>query len=157
MLINVPIFTIQYMQIWRLVTAPFIELSLLQLLFCMLSFLPTACNTERSLGTARYVAFFMMNFLILESLFAFLLYGLSFIPNLTLLRGTMTAGLWPLIMVQMVIRCNMNPDAPGSLFLCPCQIKSKYIPWAFLGLFSLLGGVMWDLLLGIIVGYLRIL
>ncbi|CAG9318448.1 unnamed protein product [Blepharisma stoltei] len=155
-LINIPILTIQYFQFWRLFTSPFIAYSLLTLLFEMMSYLPTACKTERRLGTAKYVAFFMINFLILELAFSALLYGLSFIPSLSGLSLNPTAGLWPLIMVEMVIRCNMNPDSPTSFFCFPIQIKAKYMPWAFLLLFSLFAGVLWDLLVGIILGYLHV-
>jgi len=156
LLINIPIFVIQYFQVWRIITAPFVSISLLGLLFSMLSYLPTAGRNERRLGTARYVAFFMINFTILESTYTILLYALSFIPNFSMLSMSYTAGLWPLIMVEMVIRCNIDPDALTSLFLCPIQIKAKYMPWAFLLLFSLFAGVLWDLLIGVLIGYLHV-
>ncbi|CAG9312952.1 unnamed protein product [Blepharisma stoltei] len=154
--INIPIFTIENLQIWRVFTSPFITLNLLTLIFEMCSYLPIAYRTELRLGTAKYGAFFIMNFIILEVLYAASLYGLSFIPSLSLLAIVPTAGLFPLIMAEIVINCNINPEAPSSFFLCPIQIKAKYFPWVYLVVLSLIVGVMWDLLIGILIGYFHV-
>lgn len=58
----------------------------------------------------------------------------------------------------MVVECNRDPDVSRSLCCLPINIKSKYYPWVFLGIFSLLGGVTgcFSLAVGFGVGYLTI-
>jgi hypothetical protein len=83
--------------------------------------MPTACKTERRLGTMAYLWFFLMNSKIYSDLFVQVLYiGLMYL--ITYIPGTFwpsgylipCVGLWPIIMIEMVVRCNRNPeDAVG--------------------------------------------
>ena len=106
--------------------------------------MPTACKTERRLGTMAYLWFFLMNSkfysdLFVQVLFIGLMYLITYIPGTFWPSGYLVpcVGLWPIIMIEMVVRCNRNPeDAVGydlnRLFFCPLTIKSKYYPLAIL-------------------------
>lgn len=66
MLINIPKQTVEHLQIYRVFTSPFLTLSILQvtiiqLLFELLSYIPTACKTEKRLGSISYLFFFLIN------------------------------------------------------------------------------------------------
>ena len=158
LLANIPVLVVGYFQIWRLFTAPLVPLGFLHVLFEMISFLPTAVKIERRMSTSGYFVFFALNSLTVQTVFALAMYGASFIPGefFASLALRPSAGLWPIIMIEMVIRCNKNPDSPTQFFLCPFTMKAKYFPWFFFLLFSLFMGVVWELLVGIGVGYLHV-
>lgn len=120
-LINFPKFTVESFQFYRVFTTPFIAINLFQVLFGLLSYMPTACKTEKRLGTISYLFFFMINSeiytdLLVQVLFVGIMYGTSYIPFGTWSSNVLypCTGLWPLIMIEMVVRCNRNPDQPTS-------------------------------------------
>lgn len=51
--------------------------------------------------------------------------------------------------------CRANPDAKRRFFILPVQIPNRYYPWLLIAVFSLFsGGVLWDLVCSVVVGYL---
>lgn len=66
MLINIPKLTVEHFQVYRVLTTPYIsvgifQVTIIQLLFGLLSYMPTACRTEKRLGSISYLFFFMIN------------------------------------------------------------------------------------------------
>lgn len=123
-LINIPLFTLMKLQLYRIFTTPFLSLGILQVfytqvLFSLISYMPTACRTERRLGTMSYLWFFSVNSnihldLIVQVLFIGLMYIITYIPGTPWPAGNLNpcVGLWPLIMIEIVVRCNLNPEEP---------------------------------------------
>jgi membrane associated rhomboid family serine protease len=144
---------------WQPLSFPYLHLSLLHLLFALFSYMPTACRTERRLGTVKYLFLFVSNNFIIGLAFVGLIYALSFskIPLFVgLAQKSYCLGLWPIVMLEMVLRCNKTPDELVQFMCFPCKFKAKMYPWVFFLLFSLLSNfIVWDILIGILAGYLR--
>ena len=154
----IPIIFIDNYAIYSIFTFPYCHLSVLHLIFALLAFIPTAYKTERSLGTYRYISFFIVTNALLGLLYVAILYlgaatGLSFFVEAY--KFYPCAGLWPIIMTEMVVKCNKNPEASVQFMCFPVQIKNKYYPWIFFCVFSLMFRIVFDVLVGIIGGYLR--
>lgn len=149
LLINTPQDTLLKLQFWRLLTAPFITGSIFSLLITLFMYMPTACESERRMSSVKYLLYLLVNCVTVQVVCAGLLLGgavsLGFMPAVL--------GLWGVIMLEIVVRCNRDPEAVVGLWCCPATIKSKYYPWVLLLLFLLLGGVQLDLLVGVGLGY----
>ena len=107
--------------------------------------MPIACRTERRLGTVRYISFFTMTNAIIGVLYVGITYaiaqtGLPIFVNAFVLSPCQ--GLWPIIIVELVIKFNKEPDQLVPFMCFPFNIKSKYYPWLLLLLFSLIGGIL---------------
>lgn len=153
-LVNAPAATVLSLQLWRLFTAPFICLGLVPLLLQLISFGGITARRERELGTSRYLVLFLLNAVTVELAYALVNVLISYNGLDWLIGRKFSAGIWPMIMIEIVLRCNMHPEATTQLLLCPLEMKSKYYPWLFVAVFSL-SGVVVDLICGILVGYLR--
>lgn len=152
---NDPEQVVAHLKVWKLITAPFVCFGVVHVLFSVVSFVPVAASNEKRVGTTKYAVFFLFNALLVELLYAVCMFLLAK-TGLGLLAADVSAGLWPVIMVEMVIRCNRDPDEGLPLLFCPCTIRAKYYPWAFVLLFSFFG-VFFSLVFGLFVGYLRTL
>jgi Eukaryotic integral membrane protein (DUF1751) len=143
--------------IWTIFTFPYINPSIFGIFFSLISYLPTASITERRLGTIRYMSFFIQTNAIIGIVATGLIYLLSLapLPILQNILGELFCGLWPIIMVEMVINFNKEPERLVQFMCFPFSIKMKYYPWMLFLFFSILFGILWSLLFGIIVGYLR--
>jgi len=54
----------------------------------------------------------------------------------------------------LAIDCATNPEAPRPILCLPIKVPSKFVPFILLGLLSLLsGGVPFDMLFGVLVGF----
>jgi membrane associated rhomboid family serine protease len=152
-LVNIPGRVVFKVQIWRLFTSVFATLSIINILFAFISWVPDAMRLENTSGTVRYMLNFFTNATLINILFTLLmvLFGLFE-------KGALeeySAGLWPLIMAEITMLCLANPDNPVQLFFIPCQFKALYYPWALFGLFTVFNTrIQFDLLAGIGYGYL---
>lgn len=158
-IVLVPAVFLEKLYLWQVLTFEFQPFGIFGLLFTMFSYLPTACRTERRLGTVRYISFFLITNAILAVIYVGLarLGKETGISLLSMIYSMVPlCGLWPLIMVEMVIRCNKDPESLVGFMCFPIQLKNKYFPWVFFCIFLLLsGGMVLSLFVGIIVGYLR--
>lgn len=157
LLVLSPAILLTYYNFWSFFTFPYQHFGLFGIVFSLYSFSQTAPRNERRMGTARYFIYFTINNLILGIILVCV--GIAMleirVPALNSIMFSSCDGLWPFIMIEIVLRCNKDPEAQVQFMCFPCMIKSKYYPFMFFTFFSLLFGVMWDLLAGISVGYLR--
>ncbi|OMJ85873.1 hypothetical protein SteCoe_12715 [Stentor coeruleus] len=158
LLILSPAILITYFNFWSLLTFPYQHFGLLGIVFALFSFSQTGPRNERRMGTARYFIYFTINNLILGIMLVCA--GIAMqeinVPALKSIIFSSCDGLWPFIMIEIVLRCNKDPEAQVQFMCFPFMIKSKYYPWMFFAFFSVLFKVMWDLLAGICVGYLHL-
>ncbi|CAG9334819.1 unnamed protein product [Blepharisma stoltei] len=155
--ISSPQLTLTSFQLWRLFTFPYVPISILDLIFEMISFLFLSCKIERKYGTSKYFMYFFINNALIALSMSLIFMLISCIP-IDYLQGLAyyyLAGLWPIIMMEIVIRCNKNPEASTQFFFIPIQIKSKYFPFVMTAIFCLLG-VFWELIFGLLFGYLHV-
>ena len=156
-LLLIPFYVIYQQYWWEVLTFQYQHPKIIMLIFALWSYLPTASKTERVMGTVKYISYFLIMNIIIGAVHVVLMFAL-FETGLSLFQGCLyvpSYGLWPLILSNMVVRCNQNPDNLIQFLCFPCKFKQKYYPWIFFLAFSLLFElVMWNLLVGIIAGYL---
>lgn len=155
-LMNFPQMTIFDFHLWSVFTSVVVTPSILNVVFAFIAWVPDAIKIETQVGSVRYFMNFMINSTIIQILY--LIFALLFwlIFNIEYFLQMPSAGLWPLIMSEITILCNANPDSEVRFFLCPFPVKSKYYPWALLAFFAVLnfGRIQFDLFCGVGYGYL---
>ena len=140
--------------LWRLLSFPYMCFGPLSALFSLLGYMPISAKKERLLGTFRFIYSFTIQNLIIGLLFCLFFYVISpFSLTFYSLLYTFLYGLWPCIMHDMVLRCNIDGEEQVPFMCFPVIIKKKWYPWVFFLLFSLFG-VFFGLVIGICTGYL---
>lgn len=141
------IFTFQYFNYW---TSSY----LLQIIL----YFPSACKTEQEMSTVTYFFFFIINNIILAILYVVLI-GLHSVTDSDLFGFTYYIpmyGLFPIFMVEIVIRYNKSPNTLTRFCMVPYEFRQKFHPWIYVFIFTYLFNFMcYKFLVGIIVGYLR--
>jgi membrane associated rhomboid family serine protease len=95
--------------VWRVFTGALVHIQLLQLIFSLLSYIPTAIAQERSEGTVKQAVRFLTTSVVIQILFTLA----CFVLAMTLSAGFMTSmsiGLWPILFCDIVIECNKDPE-----------------------------------------------
>ena len=103
---------------WRLITGPFCHDSIINLLFSVISYVPSAVMEEKNMGTVAFTIRFWKLVLFMNVFYSILgiiggLAGLSFM----LMDQYM--GLWPILMCDIVIQCYQYPEMPRGLCCLP--------------------------------------
>lgn len=162
-LADIPYYTIFNLQIWRLVTTPFITTGLISIVFSLLFWYRHAIRLERDKGTVKYMLNFFMNSCCIQIMYCIVLLIISLLIQNTMMlrmkltmRGVRNEGLWPILMCDLTLICLSNPDANMKFFLFPCTIKAKYYPLVLFGIFTLLSNfnIDFEILCGIAFGFL---
>ena len=152
-LTNLPALVLYHFQIWRLFTSVFITLSIFNVLFAFLAWVPDSIRLENSTGTMKYMCTFFLNSLLIQLLYVVLCFVMSVFSDQIL--NMPSSGLWPLIMAEITILCLNNPQNQLMMMFLPCMIPAKYYPWALFAFFSVLNmNFQFDILAGIVYGYL---
>jgi len=152
-LLNLPLLTVYYFQIWRLLTTVFITLSIFNILFAFLAWIPDAIKLENSTGTVKYMCTFFTNSIIIQLIYIIISLVLSVFSQEVMIRPS--SGLWPLILAEITILCLTNPQNQLMMMFLPCLIPAKYYPWTLFAFFTVLNmNLQFDILAGILYGYL---
>lgn len=104
--------------VWRLITGPFVHEQFIQLLFSIISYVPSAIQEENQMGTVAFtVRFFKLSLFVnlIFSLFGIFL-GMT-VSQMILITPCM--GLWPILMCDLVIQCYQYPEMPRGLCCLP--------------------------------------
>jgi len=123
-------------------------------------FLFSSAEPERTKGSTRYAVSLVVNSnaqpaFLAQLLFDVLTLLLSLVPGLELLRRYPCYGLWPVIICEICVKCWEHPDTVIHPCGLPIGIKSKFYPFVFVGLFTLLfWGAAFELGIGLAIGYL---
>jgi uncharacterized membrane protein len=121
---------VKQLQIWRLYTSTFVHGGLLGLFFALLSFIPRSIEQETEKGTVPFAIRFVKFSIFINVVICALAFIGELLPFLGMegLMYSPAAGLWPLYMMDLVIKCYEAPDAPARMPYVPIQIKQKYYP-----------------------------
>lgn len=150
-LADIPYFTIYYVQIWRLITTPFITTGIISIIFSLLFWYREAVKLEREIGTTKYMLIFLMNTFCIQIMYCLLMLIISLIiRNIFVLKmkitpnGIVNQGLWPILMCELTLLCLSNPEAPMRFFIFPCIIKAKYYPLVLFLIFTIISQFSFD-------------
>ena len=162
-LANIPYYTIYQCQFWRLITTAFITTGLINLIFSLLIFYHYSINTEKDIGTIKYMLNFFRNCLFIQIIYSLITLLISLIIRNSILMkmkltmgGVHNDGLWPILMCEITLFCLSNPERDMRFFIFPCVFKAKYYPLILFGIFTLLSNfnIDFEILSGIAFGFL---
>lgn len=162
-LANIPYYTIYQCQFWRLITTAFITTGLINLIFSLLIFYRYSINTEKDIGTIKYMLNFFRNCLFIQIIYSLITLLISLIIRNSILMkmkltmgGVHNDGLWPILMCEITLFCLSNPERDMRFFIFPCIFKAKYYPLILFGIFTLLSNfnIDFEILSGIAFGFL---
>ena len=162
-LANIPYYTIYQCQFWRLITTAFITTGLINLIFSLLIFYRYSINTEKDIGTIKYMLNFFRNCLFIQIIYSLITLLISLIIRNSILMkmkltmgGVHNDGLWPILMCEITLFCLSNPERDMRFFIFPCVFKAKYYPLILFGIFTLLSNfnIDFEILSGIAYGFL---
>ena len=160
---NIPYYTIYQCQFWRLITTAFITTGLINLIFSLLIFYRYSINTEKDIGTIKYMLNFFRNCLFIQIIYSLITLLISLIIRNSILMkmkltmgGVHNDGLWPILMCEITLFCLSNPERDMRFFIFPCVFKAKYYPLILFGIFTLLSNfnIDFEILSGIAFGFL---
>lgn len=162
-LADIPYFTVYKIQLWRLITTPFITTSIFSVIFSIFFWYEKASKLEKEIGTIKYMLIFFMNSLFIQILFCTLMLLLSFIIQSqypmkmkVTPRGIRNEGIWPILLCDITLLCLSNPNENLKFRFFPCTIKAKYYPLILFLIFTIISGFVIDFenLCGIGFGFL---
>mmetsp|Transcript_14207 Transcript_14207/g.20769 ORF Transcript_14207/g.20769 Transcript_14207/m.20769 type:complete len:276 (-) Transcript_14207:36-863(-) len=154
---NIPFYTVSKAELWRTFTGVLVPAGLVPLVLEMFLFVPVSAKTERCMGTVKYSLFFCCYTVLTGLVYSLLLYLVSLVPLEFFQELSVKAwqGIWTLAVLQITIQSNKHPDSQTQLYVCPIQIKSKYYPWLVGIVLGVALEVVWEMAIGIAVGYLH--
>ena len=146
--------TLLGLQLWRIVTSPFVERGILGVLIGSFVFWNMGAQYERKYGTIAFVYLFMAINVCANLLFvAAALFFAPVLPDLHLLSPFNCAnGVWGSVLALLVVQTQQSQQ-PYMSFWGLCNIPTKLYPWFLLFLFALLGGSVMDNLCALLMGY----
>ena len=133
--VNIPIYTILSLQIWRVFFSYFITTNIISLLITYLVIFSLSMTEEVENGSGRFfLQIFKRNLAIqiLECFFGLILY-------FTLSIRVFSYGIWPVYFTYLTERCMENPEGVTYFCMMPCPIKNKIYPVVLLMIFTLFG------------------
>jgi membrane associated rhomboid family serine protease len=153
-LANIPYFTIFRIQLYRILTSPFVCSSILNLFFAFMGFMNNGVKLEQSMGSALFGVLFFKLTIVTNLVFlivSFLLWGLT--NNEGYLAGV-SVGVWTVLLSIIAVECaQAPPNSKRKLFFF--EVPVLYYPLVLLALFSLFAGFRLSYCLGVAVGYLQ--
>ena len=150
---NVPFYTINNFQIWRLITSNLITSNIFSLIFALIFWVSDGKVVEKMKGSVKYLIYFLIHSTIIQLLYA-LIYFL-FLKNNTVEKNSINSnGLWPYIICEVTINCLISPENEIFLPFIPYGIKSKFFPIIILLIFFIFGGFEISIFISVIYGFI---
>lgn len=148
---NITYFTYFDCEVYRILLSPLVGNSFIAIIMLMFFYPMMGTRMEYGLGSAGFLCLLVMLGLIINIIFNMLCFMLYLIGIKHALLFN-CSGFFNVIFAILTIECQRNPEAPRLILCCPFPIASKYFPFVFFLLFTILSGPQLDLAVGIIVG-----
>mmetsp|Transcript_22375 Transcript_22375/g.69128 ORF Transcript_22375/g.69128 Transcript_22375/m.69128 type:complete len:346 (-) Transcript_22375:105-1142(-) len=149
-LVNIPYFTVMYLEVYRILLAPLLSRGILSLVFALMSFYRTGATLERAYGSAAFGILVSTVLVGTQAIFITIAF-------MAALGGDMSAifwvaqGFWLVVMGLMVIDCVADTNPTRRLFVV--QIPSKYYPLVTFALWLVFMGPRMDMACSLMIGY----
>ncbi|CAM9882887.1 unnamed protein product [Discosporangium mesarthrocarpum] len=146
-------FTIENLEVYRIVTSALCSSGFLSIIFALMSFNQIGPRLEGSIGsTGMMVLIFTLD--VLSNVVFLLVCGFLVMFGQRTARFNTASGFWNVLLPLIAIEAMAMPEAPRRILFFPCAIPSKYYPLVLLLLFSFMsGGLRLDLACSTLVGY----
>jgi hypothetical protein len=122
-------------------------MNFMDLLFALFSYMFTACQIEKEIGTLRMA----YRFMVLGGICLLTFTIICAVAGI----NTACAGLWPMMFCDLVFVCMKDPEQIRNLCCLPISFKAKYYPPVILLLFMLLAGPRLGMIFGLVIGYME--
>ena len=148
---NIPYYTINKIQIWRLFTTSLMSTGIINILLSLALWAKFGSILEDKIGTILYLFIFIINSTAIQILYSILISIFSLIiKNKNILKlkydnkyNVYNSGIWPYIMCELTLLSLSNPNQIIKLFFFP-EIKAKFYPIIVFIIFSLLNNLIVD-------------
>ena len=148
---NIPYYTINKIQIWRLFTTSLMNTGIINILLSLALWAKFGSILEDKIGTILYLFIFIINSTAIQILYSILISIFSLIiKNKNILKlkydnkyNVYNSGIWPYIMCELTLLSLSNPNQIIKLFFFP-EIKAKFYPIIVFIIFSLLNNLIVD-------------
>lgn len=157
-LVSQPSATVYKLRIWTLVTSSLVTLSIINVIFAFMSWVPSAIKEELELGSVAYLLNFLQFTILIQVIYTGAMFLMKLIGFGQVIEFPST-GIWPFIMAEITIKCMKNPNDQMTFFMFPCPIKAMYYPWFLICFFTMFNGfqvIPFDLITAVLFGYLYI-
>lgn len=148
------------LKLWQFFTFPYISLGPFTAVYSLCSYMPLCSKREKALGTFRFFLYFVTKNFLIAFVYTPLFFGVYSTfeyPEYYFYFyyiSSYLSGLYPAIIVEMILVYNENGDDLSDFLCFPFKLKRKYHPWAFCLISFFFFGAFLKLLAGIIVGFL---
>jgi membrane associated rhomboid family serine protease len=153
-LANIPVFTVQHYEVYRLVTSLLVCTNLFSLILAYMSFVDTGRRLEQAMGSTPFAILVVAMGVFTNSLYVAVAACLDVILGTQHWYYLPTFGIWLVLFGLIAMECSKAPQGTRRrLFFC--HVPTLYYPLAVLAVFSLLssGGFNLGYLISIGVGY----
>jgi len=150
---NIPYFTVQEFEIYRLFLSPLVSNSFFTVILLAFFYPSMASRLESGMGSGPFLTLIATISLITNIAFVGVCYTLSLLMGSQMALFYTCTGFWTILFALIVIECMKMPETPRRLLFIPIDIPSKWFPLALYGFFALLGGPSLDNLIAMGVGY----
>ena len=159
---NIPFYTINKYQIWRLFTTSLMNTEILNIILSFLLWVKFGSILENTIGTILYLFIFIINSTLIQILFSILIFVISLIiKNKNILNSkydnnlVCNSGIWPYIICEITLLSLSNPNEIIKLFFFP-EIKAKFYPIIVFIIFGLSNNpiILFEVFCGILYAFL---
>lgn len=151
-LANIPHFTINQYEIYRIFLSPFICNRFLSLIFAYFSFIDTGQRLEKSMGSTSFLLLILSIGFLVNILFVGLTFLASFLTGNEAWLMSPASGIWIILFAIIKIECSQaSQQSERRIFLFP--VRTPYYPLALFGVFLLFGLLEWCHFISITLGY----
>ena len=157
---NIPLYSVNYFQVWRLITSVFITTNIYNLILGLLFWVRDAASLETSLGTIKYMLIFFRNSILIQILYTAVISLVAFITKNKLFMAAKcqnylvtNSGFWPMLMCEITLLCLCNPNTNVQFLFIPLKFKAKYYPFIWFAFFCVGNGLHNDLEVLVGIGY----
>eukprot|EP00658_Telonema_sp_P-2_P040600 TRINITY_DN29025_c0_g1_i2.p1 TRINITY_DN29025_c0_g1~~TRINITY_DN29025_c0_g1_i2.p1 ORF type:complete len:192 (+),score=49.44 TRINITY_DN29025_c0_g1_i2:266-841(+) len=133
-------------QVYRLVTAPIVNSSLISVVFTCVTIVQVGSHMERALGTAHLMLFTLAMLVVSSLIFTavVLFVGTAMMPQILM---TCSVGMWPCLISFMIIQAATSGEEQHRLLCLPVNVPTRWYPVALVALLSLFFGFQLDLIM----------
>lgn len=136
---NMPLFTLNRLELYRLVLAPFVCTSLISLIFAYVSLLGHGKRLEHALGSTAFGALILTIGTLTNIIYLILcVLGWAITQDIRLMAGS-SVGIWTVILGIISMECSTE-GAPSHRNFFMFTVPTLYFPIALLVFIALVGG-----------------
>ena len=135
---NIPLFSIQYFELYRILLSPLINDSFITLIFTFWSFQPLGQRLELSMGSTAFGWLCFMQAFAVNIIFILVSYFLYALTGSKPYVLAISHGMWTILFGIIALECVRAPAGTKRTFFFGTQVPVRYYPVALYLVFAIL-------------------